>query len=453
MNSMLQNNGMVLSFPSQWGVALRSSPILCLFDSIELTLSWLAFILFNAESPSTAAKRIARLRFRDVPDNASDQSFTSLRKIFWIIQVFFVLSTLLQAMKLFAMRGIGGTQVCAIFYLYSWLVSEALVWTAGSDWKTSPLLPIGPGPLSTIANQGLLSWMPFHIVGVLYHCLWLDGLLSDLVHLKNISMGNQLAESLILGLSVLILGAVLPFLIYNSNLPRLINLSAGQIKLLPYLSVLVLVVGELWNSLMECTIRHEPFKDCIYYGGPSIVVLLDMTLGAFAEQSRNRVFGIIPLMQYITGWALWIPLGEHTGVLDDTIFNITAIFLMIGNLPDNFLRWMDHKLQRVKRFKVPYIRRKHFLFITTAIYIALSMITPFFSFSAGLTTITTFTYLLLHILNQSFNTNRARFPPTVAGTSFVTMHAVLALLWYWKVWAEYKPECTVKPAWTSIPFG
>jgi hypothetical protein len=102
MNSMLQANGMVLSFPSTWGIALRSSPIFCLFDSIDLTLFWLTLVVFNGESPRVAAKRIARVRFQDVQDNASDQSLASLRRNFWVIQVGFVLATSTAAIKIFA---------------------------------------------------------------------------------------------------------------------------------------------------------------------------------------------------------------------------------------------------------------------------------------------------------------------------------------------------------------
>ncbi len=63
------------------------------------------------------------------------------------MRALFVLMTLTQAAKLFACRGIVGTQICAAFYLYSYAISEALVWVAGDDWKSVPSPHLESGPL------------------------------------------------------------------------------------------------------------------------------------------------------------------------------------------------------------------------------------------------------------------------------------------------------------------
>ncbi len=62
------------------------------------------------------------------------------------------------------------------------------------------------------------------------------------------------------------------------------------------------------------------------------------------------------------------------------------------------------------------------------------------------------TYLPLTFLNEMLGAVPGRFPPELAGASFVIMNSALSLLWFWKVWAQYQPACTVKPGWTDV-FG
>jgi hypothetical protein len=153
MNSMFQPNGMVLSFPSAWGVALRSSPIFCLFDGLDLTHFCLILIVFNGDNPRQAARRIARVRFDDVDDETSDGSLTTLRKRFWIVNVIFVLSTLLAAIKILSFRGTAGVQSSAVCYLYSYLISSALILAAGPDSGVEGFAPTSSGIPSTKADR------------------------------------------------------------------------------------------------------------------------------------------------------------------------------------------------------------------------------------------------------------------------------------------------------------
>ncbi|KAJ8132578.1 hypothetical protein O1611_g1046 [Lasiodiplodia mahajangana] len=162
MNSMSSPNGMVLGFPSAWGEVLRSSPIICLFDALELSTFWLFIIIFNGEGPCIAARRVVRVRFSDEIsteeksiDGERSQSMSELRSRFWIAQAAFCIGTLTQAVKLFGLRGVYGSQICAAFYLYSWFISQALI--LASDYGIQKPLPAQkPGRVRAITAQGLL---------------------------------------------------------------------------------------------------------------------------------------------------------------------------------------------------------------------------------------------------------------------------------------------------------
>jgi hypothetical protein len=77
---------------------------------------------------------------------------------------------------------------------------------------------------------------------------------------------------------------------------------------------------------------------------------------------------------------------------------------------------------------------------------------PFMSFEGGIRTLIFLTYISLLLVNRIVSANQARFSPAIAGTCFIIINAVSALLWYWKVWPHWKPDCTIKPSWTAI-FG
>ncbi|KAK7946318.1 uncharacterized protein PG986_010639 [Apiospora aurea] len=95
-----------VTWQSAWfaiaAVAMNSiSPIICLFDAVELTLFWLLAVLLTGESPRIAARRVARVRFRDTmaeirgqcQENA-EQSLTQLRSRFCVAQAAFAVAAL-----------------------------------------------------------------------------------------------------------------------------------------------------------------------------------------------------------------------------------------------------------------------------------------------------------------------------------------------------------------------
>jgi hypothetical protein len=80
MNSMTQPSGRVCELSSKHRFLLRSSPVICAFDAVGVLALWIFHMLWHLEAPSTAARRIARARFRDVENEAEEESLTSLEK-------------------------------------------------------------------------------------------------------------------------------------------------------------------------------------------------------------------------------------------------------------------------------------------------------------------------------------------------------------------------------------
>ena len=161
-------------------MALRSSPILCLFDGLELTTHWLFLVAFTNEGPRTAAKRVARIRFRDVAGDEDEQGLTQLRRGLFLLYVVFLIGTLSQVLKIFACSSMLGTQLCTGFYLFNWTVAQLLALAAGSDWSIARLPRLDHSYLQQVAHHGVAPWA-FTTIGILFHCQWMDVLVIDLL--------------------------------------------------------------------------------------------------------------------------------------------------------------------------------------------------------------------------------------------------------------------------------
>ena len=127
LNSMTQPSGRVCDLPTKHRFILRSSPIICAFDGFGVLAIWLWHMFWHLEAPSTAARRIARARFRDVEEEAGEDSLSSLEKNVLFRYTVFLLGALPQAVKLFASSGVPWTQAWGAMYFGSWVVLEALV--------------------------------------------------------------------------------------------------------------------------------------------------------------------------------------------------------------------------------------------------------------------------------------------------------------------------------------
>jgi hypothetical protein len=163
---------------------------------------WISHILWHLEAPSTAARRIARARFRDVDNEAEEESLTSLEKNAPFRIVVFVFGALPQAIKLFASRGIPWLKALGAAYLGSWTVLEVLIWFAAAYDRRRPNTGVNTAAhhasvtqlkwkrlreawatCAIIAHVALLgastsSLLYQHPVGLVYFALQIGGALS-----------------------------------------------------------------------------------------------------------------------------------------------------------------------------------------------------------------------------------------------------------------------------------
>jgi hypothetical protein len=461
MNSMFQDNGMVLSFPSTWGVALRSSPILCLFDALDLSQFWLILLVFGAEGPAIAAKRVARVRFQDALNSDDEQSLTKLRGNFWMVNILFIIGTLLSAIKLFACSGIAGTQLCAAFYLLSWLVPQGLVWAAESDWNTALLPEMEPGPLKRIAEDGLLSLLPCHILGILFHTYWIDKFFALIVDNQVIDAQGNI-NILVIGAVSTLLVTVPHFIIYNAGSDQKLSPSAWQILCLAILSAATIPIGNSWNALMQFIFNDEPLTVAsTEFGllGPQI--MLETPIAAFHPDVQHELHGLMMAPQIIAIGAnvsFWQVMNAQwlsaAGSLWETL---SAIFTI---LVDAFVPALDQQKGITRTFRVSY--GYSFCRIIAVSYVGqmlwVSISTGSWNLgwmSAAILALGTLLFYLngmsLFFLNRILKAEIDRYSPTTAGIAFVADTSILPLLWYAYVWPlEEKYSCTRKPGWTNV---
>ncbi|KAG4434292.1 hypothetical protein IFR05_010236 [Cadophora sp. M221] len=130
---MTQSAGMVCFLPSTFSSTLRSSPLICIIDTLILLeqLIWHTILL---RSPLKAAKLITEFRFQDVENNKpgglSDLKTNTPFRI-----MLFLFGALPQLIKLFSMTGLPWTQVAGGAYIASFAIIELLNLLA---WMASP---------------------------------------------------------------------------------------------------------------------------------------------------------------------------------------------------------------------------------------------------------------------------------------------------------------------------
>ena len=126
LNTFTQSPGKVLGFPEKSGRCLRTSPIICLADTIFILLVYLVFRC-RGKSHVGSARCIVKQRELQ-PTTGRDE------RTLWFKSVLFF-GALTQAVKLFGMHGIIATQVIGMIYLVAYAVIEVLQRSAGSDWQ------------------------------------------------------------------------------------------------------------------------------------------------------------------------------------------------------------------------------------------------------------------------------------------------------------------------------
>ena len=134
LNTFVQSPGTVLAFPEQSGRSLRTSPIICIVDTILILFKYLAFRRLGMNHVDTA-RFIIRKRFseRELQDTAGRPERT------WFFKTVILFGALSQAIKLLGMRGIIATQVIGMVYFVSYAAIEVLLLSIGPDWSGNPM--------------------------------------------------------------------------------------------------------------------------------------------------------------------------------------------------------------------------------------------------------------------------------------------------------------------------
>ncbi|KAG7008016.1 hypothetical protein G7Y79_00007g021410 [Physcia stellaris] len=159
LNSMSQPSGKVLGFPPKYGFFLNSSPIVCVANALELVfkLSWRSW---SMRSLDEAFDSVADELFGNDESPEHPDTITQLQEMKAVRLIVFSFGALPQVVKLCAMRGIVRTQICALLFLGSFMVIEAIMLglkkyrAAGRDRQTVLETPNENNKLNMI--RGLL---------------------------------------------------------------------------------------------------------------------------------------------------------------------------------------------------------------------------------------------------------------------------------------------------------
>ncbi|KAL2833316.1 hypothetical protein BDW59DRAFT_156818 [Aspergillus cavernicola] len=139
LNSTSQPTGRVLGLPYRHPSILRSSPIICAFDAINILTSWVTHVVSPIAKPASfrhSATRILLHRVVNKEGNPDIQAIKNIKAQSRVRWALFLLGTVPQFIKLFTSRGIPWSQAIGAIYLASWLLFEILVLSAMLDDNT-----------------------------------------------------------------------------------------------------------------------------------------------------------------------------------------------------------------------------------------------------------------------------------------------------------------------------
>jgi len=142
---------------------IRSSPIFCGFDTLAIIINFLVH-LFNGVGPLRAAKSIVAARFEGIDDEVEGLQY--LEKVTFIRWVVFII-TLTQSIKLFALRGVPGSQAWGYLFLASYVAIEVVILLGNAYERLQTtnvsLLPRWMDSLITAGESDLISRRIEHI--------------------------------------------------------------------------------------------------------------------------------------------------------------------------------------------------------------------------------------------------------------------------------------------------
>ncbi|KAH0541548.1 hypothetical protein FGG08_003960 [Glutinoglossum americanum] len=155
LNSMTQPSGRVCGFDVRHRAFIRSSPIVCATDGVDVLAQMLCFVCLG-DSPRTAARRVARGRLRDVKDvDCANNGFSGLEgnRVFRMLGFFF--GALPQVVKLLGMEGIPWTKVWGFAFFVSFLILELVIVWVGRGWEEDASLKEPESPTFRRAEETL----------------------------------------------------------------------------------------------------------------------------------------------------------------------------------------------------------------------------------------------------------------------------------------------------------
>jgi hypothetical protein len=142
--------------PSYYGVYIRSSPIICVFDLVSILIR-LVFVSWKLKvSPRTSLRLLLRRRFDD-SDAEESANGTWLR---WLL---FVLGPLPQAIRLASFEGTPWTKIIGFIFLANFIVGEVAIILAAKGTEYTLL----HFRLEREVNQSMeMQDKPFKMIGI-----------------------------------------------------------------------------------------------------------------------------------------------------------------------------------------------------------------------------------------------------------------------------------------------
>ncbi|KAK8015974.1 hypothetical protein PG991_008862 [Apiospora marii] len=150
LGAATQPSGSILGMPREWGFALKCSPMMCIFNTLEVLL---CIIIERQDSGWRLAFRSTK--YTDAPNprrleaTVGQHATRSLETNTPLRLASFILGPLLQAVKLFACSGILCTKLLAGCYLASFLSDELalnFIWLSGMKATTKRHLSVSSLP-------------------------------------------------------------------------------------------------------------------------------------------------------------------------------------------------------------------------------------------------------------------------------------------------------------------
>lgn len=120
VNTCLQDCGRVCELPKKFTLLLRSSPVYCLLDSLVVMFQLCYYSM--TQGPRRAIQIISSCREQHLIHLAEGNT----KPVLYIVHGLLLVMAVLQAIKLFAMRGILWTQLFGACYLLSYVVNGAI---------------------------------------------------------------------------------------------------------------------------------------------------------------------------------------------------------------------------------------------------------------------------------------------------------------------------------------